>query len=92
MKNHKIHQIQFNFQVTENVKRYVYFYIIEAEQLYMIDSGVYGCEKQIEQYLKNIGRNISEIKAIFLTHVHPDHIGTATWFKENVGCRIYADI
>ena len=58
----------------------------------MIDSGVYGCEKQIEQYLKTIGRNISEIKAIFLTHAHPDHIGTAAWFKENVGCRIYADV
>lgn len=90
MKKHEIHQLKINFQVTDQIKRYVYVYIIEADLLYMIDAGVYGCEKQIEQYLKHIGRDISEIKAIFLTHAHPDHIGSAAWFKENVGCKIYA--
>lgn len=27
---------------------------------------------------------------LFLTHAHPDHIGTAAWFKEQTGCKIYA--
>ena len=90
IKKFDVHQIKINFQVTDQIKRYVYVYIIEADHLYMIDSGVYGCEKQIEQYLKQIGRDVSEIKAIFLTHAHPDHIGSAAWFQENVGCKIYA--
>lgn len=86
----KIHQIKVNFQVTEQIKRFVYLYIIEADALYMIDSGVYGCEKQIMEYLSVIGRNISEIKCIFLTHAHPDHIGAAAWFREHTNCNIYA--
>ena len=24
-----------------------------------------------------------------LTHAHPDHIGSAAWFQENTGCKIY---
>ena len=86
----KVHQIKINFHVTEKISRFVYVYIIEANSLYLLDSGVFGCEKQIIAYLDIIGRNISEIKAIFLTHAHPDHIGSAAYFQEHTGCRIYA--
>ena len=86
----KVHQIKIDFHVTEQISRFVYVYIIEANSLYLVDSGVFGCEKQIIDYLDSIGRNISEIKAIFLTHAHPDHIGSAAFFQEHIGCRIYA--
>ena len=86
----KIHQIRIDFNVTEKIRRYVFVYIIEAGDCYMIDSGVYGCEKQIASYMESIGRKLSDIKKIFLTHAHPDHIGSAAWFRENVGCEIYA--
>ena len=58
--------------------------------MYLIDSGVYGSEEQIAEYMKTIGRDISEVKAVFLTHAHPDHIGTAAWFREHTGYKIYA--
>ena len=86
----KIHQIRIDFAVTEQVKRYVFVYLIEGKSCYLVDSGVYGSEEQIAQYMKTIGRDISEVKAIFLTHAHPDHIGTAAWFREHTGCKIYA--
>ena len=86
----EVHQIKIDFHVTEQISRFVYVYIIEANSLYLVDSGVFGCEKQIIDYLDSIGRNISEIKAIFLTHAHPDHIGSAAYFQEHTGCRIYA--
>ena len=86
----KVHQIKIDFHVTEQISRFVYVYILEADSLYLVDSGVFGCEKQIMDYLDSIGRNIAEIKGIFLTHAHPDHIGSAAWFQEHVGCRIYA--
>jgi glyoxylase-like metal-dependent hydrolase (beta-lactamase superfamily II) len=86
----KIHQIRIDFNVTEKIRRYVFVYIIEAEDCYMIDSGVCGCEKQIASYMESIGRKLSDIKKIFLTHAHPDHIGSAAWFREKVGCEIYA--
>lgn len=82
LKKFDVHQIKIEFNVTEQIKRYVYVFIIEAEHLYMIDSGVYGCKKQIEQYLKQIGRDFNDIRAIFLTHADPDHIGSASWFQE----------
>ena len=90
MSKFEVHQIRINFHVTEQIKRFVYVYIIESDFLYMIDSGVFGCEKQIKEYLDIIGRKVSEIKGIFLTHAHPDHIGSAAWFQNNCGCRIYA--
>ncbi len=86
----KVHQIKIDFHVTEQVSRFVYVYILEAGSLYLIDSGVSGCEKQIMHYLDSIKRDIGEIKGIFLTHAHPDHIGSAAWFQEHTGCRIYA--
>ena len=86
----KVHQIKIDFRVTEQVSRFVCVYILEADSLYLIDSGVFGCGKQIMDYLDSIGRNIADIKGIFLTHAHPDHIGSAAWFQEHTGCRIYA--
>ena len=86
----KIHQIKIDFHVTEQISRFVYVYLLEADSLYLIDSGVFGCEKQIMDYLDSIGRDISDIKGIFLTHAHPDHIGSAAWFQEHTGCKIYA--
>ena len=86
----KVHQIKIDFNVTEQIKRFVYVYILEAESLYLIDSGVYGSEIKIIDFLDTIGRSISEIRGIFLTHAHPDHIGSAAWFQEHTGCKIYA--
>ena len=46
----KVHQIKIDFHVTEQISRFVYVYIIEANSLYLVDSGVFGCEKQIIDY------------------------------------------
>ncbi|MGN1032931.1 MAG: MBL fold metallo-hydrolase, partial [Intestinibacter sp.] len=47
-------------------------------------------EKIIDSYMTKLGRSISEIKAVFLTHAHPDHIGSAAELKRISGCEIYA--
>ncbi len=85
-----IHQIRIDFQVTPQVKRYVYVYLLESAYCYLIDTGVAGSETIIAKYMKGIGRDVSEIKGIFLTHAHPDHIGGAAKLKALTGCRIYA--
>ena len=35
----RVHQIRVDFAVTEQVKRYVFVYLIEAKSCYLIDSG-----------------------------------------------------
>lgn len=72
----QVHQIRIDFQVTEKVNRFVYIYLITGESCYLIDSGVAGSEKIIEEYMQSIGREITEIKGVFLTHAHPDHMGS----------------
>ncbi len=85
-----VHQIKIDFNVTPEIKRYVYVYLITGDNCYLIDSGVAGSEKIIEKYMQKLGRDISEINAIFLTHAHPDHIGAASAIQKKSGCRIYA--
>lgn len=85
-----VYQIKVDFHVTEQIERYVYVYLIVGKHCYLIDSGVAGCQHIIIEKIHEIGREISNLKAIFLTHAHPDHIGTAAWFKEQTGCKVYS--
>ncbi len=85
-----VHLIRKDFYVTSEVKRYVNIYLITGKNCYLIDSGVDGSEKIIEEYLHSIGRNMSEIKVIFLTHAHPDHVGGAAAIKRITDCNVYA--
>lgn len=85
-----VHQIRIDFCVTPEIQRYVYVYLIEGRDCYLIDAGTAGCETVIERCLNQLGRQLSDIKAVFLTHAHPDHIGGAAALKRLTGCRIYA--
>ena len=85
-----VHLIRKDFLVTPEVKRYINIYLITGENCYLIDSGIAGSEKIIEKYLHSIGRNISDIKGIFLTHSHPDHIGGAADIQKKSNCKVYA--
>lgn len=55
-----------------------------------MDSGVTGSHTMIEEYLKSINRKMTDIKGIFLTHSHPDHIGAAAEIQRQTKCEIYA--
>ncbi|MDY5576614.1 MAG: MBL fold metallo-hydrolase [Lachnospiraceae bacterium] len=85
-----VHLIRKEFYVTPEVKRYINIYLITGESCYLIDSGVSGSEIIIDEYLHSIGRNMSDIKGIFLTHAHPDHIGGAAEIKRITDCKVYA--
>ncbi|MGI6070961.1 MAG: MBL fold metallo-hydrolase [Blautia sp.] len=85
-----IEQIRVDFQVTESVRRYVFVYLLVGKGCYLVDAGVAGCETQIARCMENMGRKLEEIRGIFLTHAHPDHIGGAAAIKRLTGCKIYA--
>lgn len=86
-----VHLIRKEFQVTPVVNRYVNVYLIEGQQgCYLIDSGVSGTERLIDEYMKSIGKSMKDINGLFLTHSHPDHIGASSKIKQLSNCIIYA--
>ncbi|MGN0761022.1 MAG: MBL fold metallo-hydrolase [Christensenellales bacterium] len=87
----EVKQIKIDFFVTPAIKRFVYVYLLSNEEgCYLIDSGVAGSETIIEKALIESGHHPTELRAIFLTHAHPDHIGTANYFRQKYGAKIYA--
>lgn len=88
--NSRVHLIRKDFFVTPQVKRYVNIYLIEGRYCYLIDSGVAGTQTLIGEYMKTINRSMEDIRGIFLTHSHPDHIGAAAELKRQTNCKIYA--
>jgi hypothetical protein len=50
-----------------------------------VDCGVSGSEKIIFAFLDKLGKNVSDITKIILTHGHPDHIGGAKAVKAQTG-------
>lgn len=87
----KIEQIKIDFNVTPEIKRFVYVYLFDAvDGCYLVDSGVAGCEAEIESRMARLGFAPENLKGIFLTHAHPDHIGTANYFRTKYGCKVYA--
>lgn len=88
--NEQVHLIRKEFFVTPEVKRYINIYLIVGKYCYLVDTGVAGSHTEIEEYLKSINREIMDIKGIFLTHSHPDHIGAAAEIHRQTNCKIYA--
>lgn len=85
-----LHLIRKEFYVTKEAKRYVNIYLIVGKDCYLVDSGVAGSESLISEYLESLGKKLTDIKEIFLTHAHPDHAGAAAEIKKLAGCKIYA--
>jgi hydroxyacylglutathione hydrolase len=94
MKTPKIYPLKVNFEIpvssTLKLPRFVYLFVIEGEKLHFIDSGVASAITQIENFLENKNHSFSSIENMFLTHSHPDHIGTAKIIQQKTKCKTYA--
>lgn len=90
--NNQVHLIRKDFFVTTEIKRYINIYLIVGKYCYLVDSGVSGSHTIIEEYLKSMNREMTDIKGIFLTHSHPDHIGAAAEIQRRTKCEIYAPL
>ncbi|MCO7122710.1 MBL fold metallo-hydrolase [Ihubacter massiliensis] len=87
----QVHQIRIYFHVTEEIERFVNVYLIEGKEgCHLIDTGVAGAEKLIKKSLLRHERQPSQLKSIFLTHSHPDHMGAACRIKKRTGAKVYA--
>lgn len=65
-------------------------YLIHTKKgLYLIECGTPEGYPNCVKNIKKLGYNPSDIVAIFGTHGHYDHIGSAALFKQDFGCKLY---
>lgn len=90
----KIHLFRIDFEITlspeKKLPRFVNVIIIFGDRIVLVDTGVKGSEDKIFDYIRQNGRDRSEIETVVLSHSHPDHIGSAAKIREITGCRVLA--
>jgi glyoxylase-like metal-dependent hydrolase (beta-lactamase superfamily II) len=56
----------------------VNFYLVDdPDGLVLVDGGLPGHLPRLRSYLEGAGRSLGDIRAVLLTHAHPDHTGVA---------------
>jgi glyoxylase-like metal-dependent hydrolase (beta-lactamase superfamily II) len=69
---------------------FVNFYMLEQDgEVTLVDAGLSGYRDTLEPALAEIGRSISDVKAIVLTHADPDHVGFAGQLHQTHAVPVY---
>ena len=64
-------------------------YLLDQGELTLIDTGVPGSERKIVRAIERIGKKVTDLKHIIVTHCHPDHAGSVAALKRLSGARVY---
>ena len=65
-------------------------YLIEDEELTLVDTGMPWSAGRVFKYIESIGRRPDELSRILMTHNHPDHTGSARNISRRSGAQIVA--
>jgi glyoxylase-like metal-dependent hydrolase (beta-lactamase superfamily II) len=66
------------------------WYLIEEDgRLTVVDTGVPTSWPSLIEALKNLGRRLSDIEAVVLTHAHFDHLGFAERARADLGVEVW---
>jgi len=80
-------------QVADGVYRlgtsWVGWYLLVDESVTVVDCGFPGYHGQLHDALAQLGRPLSSVTAVVLTHHHSDHIGSAERIRRETGATVY---
>lgn len=82
----KIHNIALDFQ--GKLFAISSFLVETSVGPVLIESGPYSTIQSLEKGIQKCGYEITDIKHVFLTHIHLDHAGAA-WYFAQQGAQIY---
>jgi len=67
-------------------------YLIEGEDLILVDTGMPGDGDKVLETLKDLGYRNVDLKYILITHTHLDHVGSLAYLKKATGAKIVASV
>jgi glyoxylase-like metal-dependent hydrolase (beta-lactamase superfamily II) len=68
----------------------VNFYIVaDGSSLTLVDAGLPGHWDQFAAAVSMLGRSLSDVRAVLVTHAHPDHSGVAERIRGIAGARVW---
>jgi glyoxylase-like metal-dependent hydrolase (beta-lactamase superfamily II) len=76
--------------ITHSADCSVYLVDCGKDTLVLIDSGAGPSYNLLVDNAESLGFNLTNLKALILTHKHVDHIGGAAKFRKNYGCKVIA--
>lgn len=66
------------------------FIVYSEESCVIVDAGLPDSGPKFESSLATIGRSLSDVTLVVVTHGHVDHAGAAAWLRESCGAPIVA--
>jgi glyoxylase-like metal-dependent hydrolase (beta-lactamase superfamily II) len=64
-------------------------FLLDQGELTLIDTGLPGSADKIVAAIESIGKKVTDLKHIIVTHCHPDHAGCVAALKKMSGARVY---
>jgi glyoxylase-like metal-dependent hydrolase (beta-lactamase superfamily II) len=68
----------------------VNFYLVEADEgITLVDAGLPAHFDLLRACLARIGRDLTDVRAVLITHGHPDHTGLAERLRAEAGAEVW---
>ena len=64
-------------------------FLVDSDELILVDTGMPNSAETILQAIQAIGRTSSDLRHILVTHCHPDHAGSLAALKKLTGASAY---
>lgn len=82
-------QILPNFYFITGLPAGRVYVINDPDGITLVDATVGGQTGRILDQVKSIGREPKDVKRIFITHAHPDHVGSLPELKAATGAQVF---
>lgn len=63
--------------------------IVDGDEVTLGDSGYPKDRDLVETSVREVGRSLSDVAAVLLTHAHVDHLGSAEWLRQDFGVPVH---